>query len=416
MSDANLVKRVTIVGAGFAGLASAFYLTRAGYAVEIFEAQDRPGGLISTFKTPQGLVETAANGFLNTHLVEDLFSTLGVPLIGTKRSARRRFIFRAGRGRRWPIGWGATLRVAWFFGSYVFSRRSLIPRAGESISTWGERALGSEASHYLVDAALQGIYAGDTSRMSAALILGRFFKRETKPKAPHIHGSVAPAEGMGQLIEALVTYLFSKGTVIHYGSRFDLTKRAANQPVIVATAPKDAAVILQPVSALRANLLREVEMSPVVTTTAFFNQTDPATKGFGLLFAPIERRRALGVLKNNFIFENRATSQFSETWIQGGALANKDVTSQSDEQVIDSIVSERLNVFHLSERPTAFVMTRWPEGIPHYTLELQKMIPELEKHEQNIFLMGNYLGDLGLAKILERASKLPERLAREGQW
>ena len=44
------------------------------------------------------------------------------------------------------------------------------------------------------------------------------------------------------------------------------------------------------------------------------------------------------------------------------------------------------------------------------------MIPDLENAEQNIFLMGNYLGDLGLAKILERASKLPERLAKEGQW
>lgn len=409
-------KRVTIIGAGFSGLTSAFYLERAGYQVEIFEASQRAGGLIATLKTPNGLIETAANGLINSALVEELFSSLNVPLIGTKRSARRRFIFRGGRAHRWPLGVVASIRVSVFLFRLIFDRRAVMPGDDESISKWGERTLGVEASQFLVNTALQGIYAGDPSRMSASLILGRFFKRSPKPASPKIRGSVTPPQGMQQLIDGLEAHLRRRGVMITYSSHFEISMRTGQQPVIVATNPRSAADIVQSVSPRKSELLRHIEMSSVITTTAFFDRTDASTEGFGILFAPVERTRALGVLKNNFIFENRATTQFSETWIQGGALANPDLNTQTDEQVIDGIVNERSTAFHLSERPTSAVTTRWPQGIPHYTLDLQKMIPDLKSSEQNIFLMGNYLGDLGLAKILERASRLPDRLAKEAKW
>ncbi|MFQ5611606.1 MAG: NAD(P)/FAD-dependent oxidoreductase [Anaerolineae bacterium] len=43
--------KVAIIGGGVAGLAAAFDLTRSGHAVTIFEANPRPGGLASGFKT-----------------------------------------------------------------------------------------------------------------------------------------------------------------------------------------------------------------------------------------------------------------------------------------------------------------------------------------------------------------------------
>ena len=39
-------KNVAIIGAGPAGLTAAYFLVRAGYTVEIFDAQDKPGGLL----------------------------------------------------------------------------------------------------------------------------------------------------------------------------------------------------------------------------------------------------------------------------------------------------------------------------------------------------------------------------------
>ena len=46
------MKRVAILGAGFGGMAAAYDLSRAGYDVTIFEAEDHVGGLASGFKEP----------------------------------------------------------------------------------------------------------------------------------------------------------------------------------------------------------------------------------------------------------------------------------------------------------------------------------------------------------------------------
>ena len=44
------MNRIAVVGAGISGLATAWYLTRDGHRVEVFEAQDRIGGVIDTLE------------------------------------------------------------------------------------------------------------------------------------------------------------------------------------------------------------------------------------------------------------------------------------------------------------------------------------------------------------------------------
>lgn len=451
-------RKVTIIGAGFSGLASAYYLSRAGFDVEIFEKSARVGGLISTLRAQHGPVETAANGFLNSVLVEELFSSLNVPLQGTSRLARKRYIFRNGRARRWPLGFGATLRVIWFGLRFVLARSSVQPREGESIQVWGNRVFGTEACRYFLSTALQGIYAGDATRMSARLILGRLFdmravgaRQDESPsdsvadranrvasdvnpaavrRKPHIRGTIAPLNGMGQLIAALEADLRARGVTIHLNAT---ARPSFDHPTIVATSPSAAAEF---VDEDRASLLRLVEMRPVATTTAFFEHTDEKSKGFGVLFPPGEAK-FLGVLKNNLIFKSRLfenrVNLFSETWIRGGVGANTSDTSVAavadiaattaaradvadDSVILSELRDERRRVFGLDEKPLEAAVTKWPAAIPHYTLELERAIPTLDRAKDNVFLMGNYLGDLGLAKILERASRWPERLKLEATW
>jgi hypothetical protein len=49
-------------------------------------------------------------------------------------------------------------------------------------------------------------------------------------------------------------------------------------------------------------------------------------------------------------------------------------------------------------------VTRWSRALPHYTIELEKILTDLPPPPKNIALVGNYLGRIGLAKILERAA------------
>jgi monoamine oxidase len=54
--------KVAVVGAGFAGLASAYWLARAGFEVRVFEARKRVGGRVHTLRdfSPGRLIEGGA--------------------------------------------------------------------------------------------------------------------------------------------------------------------------------------------------------------------------------------------------------------------------------------------------------------------------------------------------------------------
>src|SRR4029079_4491746 len=126
-------KPITVVGAGFSGLVTAYLLTKAGREVRVVELASRAGGLIRTIRTEHGLVETAANGILNSARVEAMAADIGVPLLRPRRDARKRFIFR-GKPQQLPVNLIEALRIP--IGVAANAAR-LRPRPLETIAKWG---------------------------------------------------------------------------------------------------------------------------------------------------------------------------------------------------------------------------------------------------------------------------------------
>jgi len=120
---------VKVIGAGFSGLVTAYYLVKEGFKVQIVEKKSRAGGLIQTLQTPHGPVETAASGIRNSVRVEAMCADVGVRLQPTRREARARYIFR-GRPTRFPLGGSEVLKIGFRFAS---SATSLKPMPMETI-------------------------------------------------------------------------------------------------------------------------------------------------------------------------------------------------------------------------------------------------------------------------------------------
>src|SRR5262245_36816588 len=64
-------QRIIVIGAGLAGLAAAYELTRVGHEVRVIEAQSRAGGRVLTLREPfpEGLIAEA--GATRIHLSQD---------------------------------------------------------------------------------------------------------------------------------------------------------------------------------------------------------------------------------------------------------------------------------------------------------------------------------------------------------
>ncbi len=397
---------ITVVGAGFSGLTTAYFLIKRGFKVRIIEKTDRAGGLIGTIRTPHGLIETAANGLLNSVKLEAMCADIGVPLLTTRRAGRKRFIYR-GKPKQVPLTLSDIFRMALRFGT---SARNLRPRELETIADWGRRVIGEGATDYLLTPALGGIYAGDPERLSASLIFGRAslpgHLRSNRPAKTKRRGTVAPPNGLQQLIDGLSVYLEQNGVEFQFNQVATLD---ANEPTVVCLSARGAAECLATISPQLSEALREIEMLSIATVTCFYESDAARLKGFGCLFPRDQGFRARGVLFNNSIFEGRGPAQ-AETWIFGGAL-DPNVTRLTNDEFAETIASEREQFYGKKDAPAAIHVTRWSNALPHYSIEVEKILTNLPAPPDNIALVGNYLGRIGLAKILERAAVVADGFA-----
>lgn len=401
------MQTITVVGAGFSGLTTAYFLTKRGLRVRILEKSARPGGLIETIPTEHGLVEKAANGILSSAKLEAIASDIGVPLLTSRREARKRYIYR-GSPKQIPLTIGETLATAVRVAAHA---TSLKPRAFESIDEWGRRIAGDAATDYLLAPALGGIYAGDPRKLSASLIAGKALLpdhlRTNRPEEGKLHGTVAPPRGMEELTDGLCSWLEQSGVEFIFNS--DLAGRSANEPTVVCLSANSAADYLADVAPELSQALAQVEMLSLVTVTAFYQTDATRMNGFGCLFPRDQGFRARGVLFNNSIFEGRGPAH-SETWIFGGAL-DTDIIELSDEQFRELVASDRARFYGKRDEPLALYINRRPKAIPHYTIELEEVLTHLPQPPKNVALVGNYLGRIGLAKLIERAAVAAEELA-----
>src|SRR5260221_11829907 len=91
---------VAIVGGGVSGLATAYYLAKAGIASHLFEARPRLGGVIQTEQVEGCVVEGGPDSFLSAKpWAMDLIAELGLgaEVIGSNDHLRATFIWKHGR-------------------------------------------------------------------------------------------------------------------------------------------------------------------------------------------------------------------------------------------------------------------------------------------------------------------------------
>lgn len=399
-----MAQRVTVIGGGFSGLTTAYYLLREGLEVRLLEREGRTGGLVGTRRTPEGLVETAANGILNSGRLEAMCREIGVPLEPPRRESRARYIWR-GRPRRYPLTAAETVRMA---AGLIGNFGRWGPNPQETIAAWGGRVLGQGATEYGLVTALGGIYAGDGGRLSASLILGPRTRagEAEKPPRPSVRGTVAPRGGMQELIDGLTHWIEQAGARIEYHQRAEVDP---DSPTVVCTSAREAADCLAPAAPAVAEALRRIEMLSLVTVTAFYAREAGDLPGFGCLFPRDQGFRARGVLFNDSIFEGRSGFR-SEAWIFGGAHDPGIV--DLDEAALGEVVArDRERMTGRTTAPLALYATRWPAALPHYDVTLERTLGAFPPLPPRVRLAGNYLGGIGLARILDRSARVAVGLA-----
>lgn len=397
------MKKVAIIGGGLSGLSLAYYLQKESMAVTIFE-KAKVGGLIQSKNLgADGLIETAANGFLGHPEILRIAEQISAqPVHAPKKLGR--FIFR-GIPRKWPISLFATFNLIRVVFLWLFFKAKIKPKPQESMRMWGNRIFGTEITSYLLEPALRGIFAGDLDKLSASLW---FQKITTKEKKNRTHGLLSFKEGMGEFCSKLALYLQNQNVIIKNEEVCSLTQLNSEFDFIVITAaPPDAAKILKDDLPDQAQLLSRIEMRSIASLTFLLNEKSKFS-GYGCLFPQKEHFNALGVLWSRDIFPVHGTTPV-ERWI---CLWDK---IDSEKNLVDKIDQDRSHLYGNEPLlpPRSIVTHLWPQGLPHMTVALEDFLPQLKKmfrvHKSTpLLLHGNYLGEMGTTDLVFRSQKLSQ--------
>jgi oxygen-dependent protoporphyrinogen oxidase len=385
-----------VIGAGLSGLAAAWHLADRGLAVTVIEQASQPGGLIRTRHTEHGIVETGANAFVSDDRVVAWFRRLDLHPINPMPSSRRRYIYRDGRPRRWPLSVTESVSCAARLAAAALTR-SMPARAGETIADWGDRVAGAAATRWLLEPAMQGIYATPADQLSARAI---FDGRKKGPRQ-----LVSPHAGMGQFVASLYQHLHDRGVVFQFDQKAERIEDRI--PTVVCTPAAAAARLIAPHAPRVSQAIAAVRTAPLTTVTMFFAPHPDDVRGFGILFPAGAGVAALGVLYNTEIFAGRGPAR-SETWIVGDRQTG--MTAWDDSRLLAALARDRAAVTGRTVPPLSTHITRWPHAIPVYDDAILGVAAALESLPPWLGVSGNYLGRIGVAALLQQAEAAAARI------
>jgi protoporphyrinogen/coproporphyrinogen III oxidase len=407
---------VVVVGAGIAGLATAFRVEReltrrgVGGTVSILEAAPRVGGNIRSESVDGFTVEWGPNGFLdNVDATVQLANDLGLEASIQKADAKAatRYLWRGGELHELPSG------PLSFVKSRVLSLRGRLrvllepfqPRGpvteDESVRSFGARRIGAEAADVLIDAMVSGIFAGDPTSLSLpsafpkmrameaehgsllrAMIARR---RERSGGGPSGPGGTLTSfrEGMATLPRALEQHFGPRlrlATPVHRIRREAGTARwslalSNNETVladhVVLAVPAQAAIgMTTDIEPNLTEVLGRMPSAGLAVVAVAYEDEDlaGAPDGFGFLVPRGEGIRMLGCLRDSTIFPGRAPDGNVLMRVMIGGAQDPGAVGLTDGELEDIVRTELKATLGVRAQPLFTRVIRHPHGIGQYTL------------------------------------------------
>jgi oxygen-dependent protoporphyrinogen oxidase len=455
MSDTQSAP-VAVIGAGVTGLTLAHLLDRRGIPVQVFEAQDRPGGAMRTSREEGFLVEHGPNSAQETTpLLRQLFVGLGIDdqFEYASPAAKNRYVVRGGRLHTVPLGPPALLGTGLFSGAAKlrllaepFIRRS-DPDQDEDLAHFVERRLGREFLDYAIDPFVSGVFAGLPEKLSVrsafprlweleqqygslirGAILGARARRRRQEQSKQSAQSFSFREGLQTLIDALARSLGDKvrtsaplrrlrregpGFVLELAGQAPVRARAA---VLTIPAHAYAELDLDLAWEEARQALARIYYPPVAVVFCGYrhNPLDRPLEGFGFLVPRRENRQILGALWNSSLFSGRAPGGGLALTVFVGGSRQPENALWPEDKLMETVAAELKDLLGLEPRPDLQRIFRWPRAIPQYQVGHQQLIAALEACEQQhpgLYLGGNFRGGISVADCVKSAHALAERVA-----
>ena len=463
--------RIAIIGGGITGLSAANRLmelssgSNSPLEVLLFEGANKLGGVISTKRACDFLIEEGPDSFITTKpWALNLSRRLGLEpeLIPTNEENRRTYVVKRGRLIYVPDGFLmlAPTRLLSFLKSPLFTWRgklrtaleTVLPRrsgqSDESLASFVTRRFGREVLDVAAQPLVSGIYTADPQTLSLKATFPQFLELEQK------HGSVIRAlirnrnkgnssrfgesgaryslfmsfkEGMETLIQKLGSGLPNESLKLGKTVKrlepsenvWTLTTDKGNMVdadgVIIALASNKAYKLLEQFDSCLAKELSEIKYESSVVINLAYNLKDISHNldGFGFVVPIVERRPILACSFSSLKFKQRAPEGRVLLRCFMGGATNPEIYERDDNWLTKTAHEELCELLGVRDKPVFKMVSRYYQSMPQYFvghLNLVAKIKEQVSKHKSLELAGNAYGGVGIPDCINSGEMAAERL------
>ena len=433
-----------MVGGGITGLATAYYLQRAGVAATVVEAGDRLGGKIQTLELGGVPVEAGPDTFLaRVPWAVDLCRELGLGDELVEPATGKAFLWTGGTLKPLPDGHvlGVPTALRPLVRSGVLTPAGvgracldlLLPRSNHgpdpSVSDVVRRRMGRQALERLVEPLVGGINAGRADALSLAatarpiaeaaahsrsLVLGL---RRAKP-GPGGPVFLGLAGGLRRLVDRLAEEVADvrRGTaveeIVARDGVYALSGPDIVADAVVVTVPSFAAAgMLASLSPAAAKLMAEIRHASVVTATLAYapSAVPRPLEGAGMLVPRVEGRLVTACTWSTTKWPALAAGGMVLLRASAGRDGDDRAMELPDAEVVRRLHDELAPVLGIRGRPEASLVSRWPRGFPQYDVGHHARVDAIEAalgaDAPGVLVAGAAYRGLGIAACVEQARR-----------
>ncbi len=463
-----LTKRIAIVGAGITGLSSAYFIKKARPDIEvtIYEASNRVGGKIQTYRTEGYTIELGPESYLGRkQIMTDIAKDIGLEEQLVTNKTGQSYIY--AKNKLYPIPGGSILGVPTdikpFFKTKLISplgkvrasfdlfKKPLQIDGDISVGSFFRARLGDEILENLIEPLMGGIYGTNIDDLSlmttfpefkereeqfGSLIKGMRYEKEQRKKQRQLYPGAPKGQfkqfrhGLSSFIEHLRDYIIEQGVTIKYNTSVqDIT--IEQKKYVIKTENEahsyDSVLVTTPHQKFLEwfgndpafDYFKKMDSTTVATVVLAFDESNIINNydGTGFVIARTSDTKitACTWTSKKWPFTTPKGKVLLRAYV--GKPGDTVVDDHTDEEIVNIVKKDLSQMMTFKGSPDFSIVNRLPKSMPQFHIGHIEQIKSIQSHIRNNYprlrITGASFEAVGLPDCIQQGKDAVKEILNE---